>query len=106
MQPPMMINISVWELITTGVSLLLGMFGIVKLLLNQFVSRIDARFAKAEKEAEEWRRFEREFMEFKSNLPIDYVRREDFVRNQTIIEAKLDALALRLENYTLKGRQP
>jgi hypothetical protein len=36
-------------------------------------------------------------------MPLHYVRREDYVRNQTVIEAKLDALALRLENVRLKG---
>ena len=97
-----MITISIWELVTVGVSLLAGMFGIVKLLLGQFVNRIDERFEKAERDSQEWRRFEREFMEFKGNLPIEYVRHEDSVRNQTVIEAKLDGLALKFENFTLK----
>lgn len=97
----MSVTISVWELISVGVSLLLGMFGIVKVLLSQFVGQIDKRFSKAEKEALEWRKFEREFLDFKADMPVEYVRREDFVRNQTIIEAKLDALALRMENMYL-----
>lgn len=36
-------------------------------------------------------------------LPREYVRREDYVRSQTIVEAKLDSLALRIENALLKG---
>ena len=40
----------------------------------------------------------------KADLPLAYVRREDFVRNQSVIEAKLDGLALRIENLTLRGR--
>ena len=99
----MSVTVSMWELISVGVSLLVGMFGIVKVLLGQFVGQIDKRFAKAEKDSLEWRKFEREFLDFQANLPVDYVRREDFVRNQTVIEAKLDALALKLENITLRN---
>ncbi|WP_052143360.1 hypothetical protein [Aeromonas hydrophila] len=46
---------------------------------------------------------EREFMELKLELAHDYVRREDFVRNQTVIEAKIDGLASKLEVYQLRG---
>ncbi|MGL5306167.1 MAG: hypothetical protein ACRC9Y_08360 [Aeromonas veronii] len=46
---------------------------------------------------------EREFMALKLELAHDYVRREDFVRNQTVIEAKIDGLALKLENFQLRG---
>lgn len=46
---------------------------------------------------------EREFLKFRAALPVDYVRREDYVRNQTIIEAKLDGLAIKIENLQLKG---
>ncbi|MCN2262768.1 hypothetical protein MLL02_26285, partial [Escherichia coli] len=30
------------------------------------------------------------FMRFKADLPLNYVRREDYIRGQTVIEAKLD----------------
>lgn len=46
---------------------------------------------------------ERQFMELKVELAHDYVRREDFVRNQTVIEAKIDGLASKLEVYQLRG---
>ena len=46
---------------------------------------------------------DRDFMQWKAELPLQYVRREDYIRNQTVIEAKLDAVALRLENWQLKG---
>lgn len=56
----------------------------------------DSRFTNLEKtlkeEGKEWRRVERELMDLKADLPTLYVRREDYVRNQTIIEAKLDAI--------------
>ena len=46
---------------------------------------------------------EKEFLIFQRDLPLHYVRREDYVRNQTVIESKLDSLALKIENWQLKG---
>ncbi|SDH93493.1 hypothetical protein [Roseospirillum parvum] len=40
---------------------------------------------------------ERSLLEMKADMPLHYVRREDYVRNQTVIESKLDALALHLQ---------
>ncbi|KWZ43759.1 hypothetical protein WS72_13430 [Burkholderia savannae] len=50
-------------------------------------------------------RLERDFLKFQADLPLQYVRREDYVRNQTVIEAKLDAVALKIENLQLRGYQ-
>lgn len=41
--------------------------------------------------------WKKEFMRFKADLPLNYVRREDYIRGQTVIEAKLDALYNKLE---------
>ena len=54
-------------------------------------------------EAESWKRLEREFLEFQARLPLDYVRREDYIRGQTVIEAKIDAVYSKLEVVLLKG---
>lgn len=115
-----------WHLIT----LLLAFFGCIagfgKLLLTQIDRRLDERFAAQESAREQgqqaWRRIfdehletdrretevlhalEKDFLRFQGNLPLHYVRREDHIRNQTTIEAKLDGLALKLENIQLKGR--
>lgn len=40
---------------------------------------------------------EKDLLRLQAALPLDYVRREDWIRNQTVIEAKLDGLAARLE---------
>lgn len=88
-------------------------------VLLWYEKKLDARFEEQEKRRVEARnqfdaRFERleaadrvherNHLELMARLPIDYVRREDFVRNQTIIEAKLDALAVRFENAMLRGK--
>lgn len=98
---------------------------LVKLLLWQFEKRLSERFAsqdEARKEASKhWeesfakvlerqdkdalalQQLERAFLNFKADLPLEYVRREDWARGHSIIEAKLDGLALRYENILLKG---
>lgn len=98
---------------------------LVKLLLNQFEKRLSERFAAQElartaaakhwdenfaqvlerqdKDAEALYQLERSFLTFKAQLPLDYVRREDWVRGQAVLEAKLDGVALKIENLMLKG---
>ena len=44
---------------------------------------------------------ERQMLEMKAALPLDYVRREDFIRHEVTINAKLDRIYDRLE----KGRE-
>ena len=54
-------------------------------------------------ESNQWQRIEREMLLFKAELPVHYVRREDYIRGQSVIEAKLDGLAMKLENAQLRG---
>ncbi|WP_300657556.1 hypothetical protein [Pseudomonas sp.] len=99
--------------------------GLVKLLLNQFERRLGDRFAaqdsarqaatkhwednfakvleRQDKDADAVQQLERSFLRFQAELPIQYVRREDWVRNQTIIEAKIDAVFSKLEVIQLNG---
>ncbi len=117
------------ELIGWAISLLsiftTVVFGLVKLLLAQFEKRLGERFAaqdearkaatkhweesfakvldRQEKDAQALAQLERSFLKFQAELPVNYVRREDWVRGQSVIEAKLDGLALKFENILLKG---
>lgn len=115
--------------IGSGITLL-GIFtgiitGLVKLLLWQFEKRLGERFAaqdqarqtaakhweaafekviaRQDKDAEAVQQLEKTFLKWQAELPISYVRREDFVRNQTIIEAKIDNIASKLEVIQLNG---
>jgi len=45
---------------------------------------------------------EREILQLKADLPLNYVRREDYVLNMATIMAKLDAMNLRFENIILQ----
>lgn len=123
----MTVQLELWQLVT----LLLAFFGAVwafgKVLMGQLDKRLDERFKAQESlreqaqrhwdtkfaglerasviEANQWQRIERDLLSLKADLPVQYVRREDYVRNQTVIEAKLDSVALKIENIQLKGMQ-
>ena len=121
----MNLNLDFWQL----VSLLLGFLGSCagagKLLLGQIDQRLETRFkameearqlstqhwderftallAQSREDGDAVRQLERDLMSLRAELPERYVRREDYIRGQTVIEAKLDSLALRMENIQLKG---
>jgi len=54
-------------------------------------------------EVQGWKQLERDFLGWKAELPIQYVRREDYIRGQSVIEAKLDSLASKLELAQIRG---
>lgn len=97
----MTITVDFWYL----VGLLLGFFGVVflfgKLLLGQIDRRITesiTSLAEAEKHtSDRVAGLERDLMAMRAELPTRYVMREDYVRGQSLIEAKLDALYNRNE---------
>lgn len=114
----MQIQIDLWELILSLASLVAAFAGLVWLfgtiLVKQFKALLDQRFTsiqgditkRANEDAEvakQLRQFERDFSTFQISLPNLYVRREDYIRNQTIIESKLDALYSKLEVVQIQG---
>lgn len=113
----MTFSLDLWQTILL-VSMLLGAFlGLLKLLLSQHTKHIDAAFeTQAERlgrielvsqaDAEQWRRLEKDFLSFKAELPLSYVRRDDYIRGQSVIEAKLDSLATKFENVQLRAAFP
>jgi len=120
----MNIQLEFWQLVSLLVAFLTFAFAAGKLLLSQIDRRLEERFEAMEKARADssrhwderfasliegtrkdvagWQRLERDFLEFKAELAMQYVRREDWVRNQTVIEAKLDGLALRIEKVQLR----
>ena len=121
----MTVQIEFWQLITLLLAFLSFLFAAGRLLLSQIDRRLDDRFEAIEKaredgqaswrhtftqhldeerrETELMRNIEREFLRFQADLPLQYVRREDYVRGQSVIEAKLDALYNKLEVVQIKG---
>lgn len=120
----MKVELELWQLIT----LLLAFFGCIagfaKLVLTQIDKRLEVRFSaqeearqvgatalremldgyakQAQNTASELTALERQFLQFKADLPLNYVRREDYVRGQSVIEAKLDALYSELKYVQIK----
>lgn len=85
-----------------------GFWGVLTLAGRQFDRRLEERFTAQEDARKEGgklyqerltraetdlRTLERRFLEFLAELPRDYMRREDHIRFETVINAKLDALA-------------
>ncbi len=54
-------------------------------------------------EAAQWQRIERDLLKMQAEMPLHYVRREDYIRGQSVIEAKLDALGSKLEAAQLRA---
>jgi hypothetical protein len=52
---------------------------------------------------DELRRIDRELLGLRAELPEKYVRREDAIREQVVINAKLDAIAAKFDNIVLRG---
>lgn len=66
-------------------------------------ARLDAIESVYREDATQWQRVERELLTMKADMPIHYVRREDYIRGQSVIEAKLDGLGTKLENAQLRA---
>lgn len=108
----MTVEVDFWRLVGFGITLLSGFAGVIftagKLFAAQFERRLNERFdsirSAHDREMRGISRVERDFMAFKAELPVQYVRREDYVRGQSIVEAKLDGLASKLDNAQLRAQ--
>lgn len=121
-----MIEIDLWQAIGLLITVLSAMAGLFWRVMGQYDARMAQRFQAMEeghrqsserwgksfadvlerlnREADGVQRLEKDFLRWQAELPLQYVRREDYVRNQTVIEAKLDALASKLEVIQIKGK--
>lgn len=117
----MTIQVDFWNLVL----LLLAFFACIGAFGKVLLVQIDRRFAaqelarvegskalraaitahdeRCDKTAAEVQRVERDLMQWKADVPLNYVRREDYIRNQTILEDKMDKIYLKLDNLQLKG---
>lgn len=117
------IQVDFWELVgMVGAIVVLmagGAWALVQIIVSQFTRSLDQRFnsqdelrAQRERTLDErfkalelaiksegdgWRIVERELLELKAKLPIEYVRREDGIRQEVVIHSKLDALAQKID---------
>lgn len=90
-----------WQAVAILVTLLLAwsgfLVGIIKWLVTKAVANIEERVTTATTTANSavsgLREHREEYLGFLGRLPIDYYRREDMIRFETLTHAKLDALA-------------
>lgn len=97
------------ELLSFG-GAMLGVFSTIlvaaaKIIARQFEQRLEERFrqlqASRDDEAKSLLQLERQFMEARADLPMRYVMRDDYIRGQSLVEAKLDGLATKIDNIQL-----
>lgn len=118
------VQLEIWHLVLLLAMFVSAIWSAGRLLLGQIDKRLDTRFDGMERSRQEhtihwdgkfralledqqkgtdaWRNLERDFLKFRGDLPLEYVRREDFIRNQSVIEAKLDAVMLHIQNLQLQ----
>lgn len=70
---------------------------------NMLNSRLETLDAAAKLDTGQWQRVERELLTLKAYLPDNYVRREDYIRGQSTLEAKVDGVGTKLENALLRA---
>ena len=120
----MTVELQLWHLITLLLSFFAAVAAFSKVFLSQVDRRLDERFDDIERsrsearsiweqrfdelkrqnseEVAQWHRVERELLQLKAHLPQEYVRREDHIRFETVINAKLDAVNARLDLMTAR----
>ncbi|WP_374607128.1 hypothetical protein [Thermomonas sp.] len=99
----MKIEFELWQLITLALTLAAAFTALGKLLLWQHARHVDGALEQIRGDSQRWRDLERDFLRHLADLPVHYVRREDWVRGQTVIEAKLDAIASEVKVVQIQG---
>ena len=93
----MTIQVDFWHL----VGMLLSFIGVLatfgKILLSQIDHRIDEQSGR-------FLQLEKDFIEHKTKMPLEYQRREDAIRFETVLNAKLDNIYKRVEQ--IRDKQP
>jgi hypothetical protein len=111
----MTIELNLANLIALAVAFVGMLWGLLKVFAVQHEKALETRFKvlneamsgiklSQTREQETTQRLERELLNFKAELPRDYVRREDFIRAVGTIETKIDNMALRVERAVLTQR--
>jgi len=78
-----------WEAIASFSLVLMTMLGINLAMVR---SVLDRHHQATQRESERWQEIERGLFELRAVLPLEYVRREDWIRFGGTLDAKLDAL--------------
>lgn len=86
------VSIDFWQLVGFLLSFLGVCWGFGKMLLAQFQAQQDERQKAQDKLSDKVENLETLFAEQKAVLPEKFVLREDYIRNQAVLEAKMDSI--------------
>jgi hypothetical protein len=78
------------------------MMGVQKSIMAVGFKTLGDQIMELKKASEKIQGFERQILELKADLPLNYVRKEDFIRHEVVINAKLDRLRDLLEDLKEK----
>ena len=92
-----------WEAIA---SFLLVLVTLVGINVGTIKSMLDRHRSEVVRDAQRWQDIERAVFELRASLPLEYVRREDWIRFSGSLDAKLDAMReeMREEIAEVKNR--
>ena len=79
------ISIEFWQI----VAFLMGFLGVCWMFGKMLLTHYESRLAQVYNKSEE---LEKTVNSLKETLPLNYVLREDYIRGQAVLEAKMDAL--------------
>lgn len=100
------ISIEFWQLVGFLLSFLGVCLGFGKMLLSQFQNQQDERQKQQEKLQHKVEIMEKHLAEFSAQMPMTYVLRDDYIRNQVVLEAKIDNVVNKLtEIYKLESQK-
>lgn len=100
------ISIEFWQLVSFLLSFLGMCFAFGKILLNQFQAQLNERHRQQERLQQKVEDFEKQLGELHATLPLNYVLRDDYIRNQVVLEAKMDDMRKMLtEIYKLERQK-
>ena len=101
-----MTDMSHWELFLFVAGLVAAwsvvMLGVQKFMMASGFKALTDQIDQLRKDSERIQGFERQVLELKADLPLNYVRKEDFIRHEVVINTKLDRLRDLLEDLKEK----
>lgn len=102
-----------WPMVAFMVSMIIGgagfLLGIIKWLLNREINAlaesIKGTGAAAKKAGEDLAVHKTEYLRFLAELPLNYYRKEDWIRFETTMHMKLDAVAREIKSLECRKCQ-
>ena len=72
--------------------------GVMRFILSKCVSDLDSKITGLGDVSKDYQRVERALMELKAELPVQYVRREDHIREASVLYVKIDRVSEKMDS--------